>query len=296
MSLRRVAGLAMAGAAGCVAYGSLVERRWYRLARLTVPGALRREGRLRVLHLSDLHLVAGQEHRRRFVAGLADLDHDLVVVTGDLLGAPGVEALAASTLAPLTGPGRPGLVVLGSNDRFAPVPRAPWTYFAGPSSGRVGQRLETDRLVELLAEHGYRTLEDATALVETRAGPVAVAGLADPHLPWTRLPPADALRPVDDAETVLNLGLVHSPYLAALDVLAEAGYDLLLAGHTHGGQVRLPGVGALVSNCDLPLDRARGLSRHRDRWLHVSVGLGHSRYAPFRFACRPEATLLELTA
>ena len=93
---------------------------------------------------------------------------------------------------------------------------------------------------------------------------------------------------------VLNLGLVHAPYLRALDALRAAGHDLLLAGHTHGGQVRIPGIGAVVANCDLPLDQARGASQYRDRWLHVSPGLGHSKYTPFRIACRPEATLLEL--
>jgi uncharacterized protein len=110
------------------------------------------------------------------------------------------------------------------------------------------------------------------------------------------LPPPEQVAPPAGSDALLNLGLVHAPYLAALDVLVDAGHDLLLAGHTHGGQVRLPGIGALTANCDLPLDQARGLSRHRGRVLHVSPGLGHGRYAPFRFACRPEATLLELTA
>ena len=92
----------------------------------------------------------------------------------------------------------------------------------------------------------------------------------------------------------LRLGVVHSPYRRALDAFAGNGYDLVLAGHTHGGQVRLPGVGALVTNCDLPRDRVRGLSRWGSSWLHVSAGLGTSKYAPFRFACRPEASLLEV--
>jgi predicted MPP superfamily phosphohydrolase len=97
-----------------------------------------------------------------------------------------------------------------------------------------------------------------------------------------------------EGDAALHLGLVHAPYVAALDALSTAGHDLLLAGHTHGGQVRLPGVGALTANCDLPLAQARGESRWRGRRLHVSPGLGHSKYAPVRFACRPEATLLEL--
>ncbi|MFW5934037.1 MAG: metallophosphoesterase, partial [Actinomycetota bacterium] len=254
----------------------------------------RRPGRLGVLHVSDLHLLPGQDHRMAFLARLGELDHDLTVITGDLLGAPGTEELTADAVAPLLGEGRPGLVVLGSNDRFGPVVKAPWRYLTEPGHRAHGQPLDTPRLVARLGDHGYRVLVDRTERVETRAGTVTATGLDDPHLPWTRLPSAAELGEVD-ADALLHLGLVHSPYLAALDTLVDAGCDLLLAGHTHGGQVRLPGLGALVANCDLPLDQVRGASRHGGRWLHVSAGLGHSRYAPIRFACPPEATLLELT-
>jgi predicted MPP superfamily phosphohydrolase len=93
----------------------------------------------------------------------------------------------------------------------------------------------------------------------------------------------------------LRLGLVHAPYRRALDVFDRYGFDLALSGHTHGGQLRVPGLGALVANCDLPLRQTRGTSRHgTGLWLHVSAGLGHSRYAPFRFACRPEANILDI--
>ena len=290
------------GAAGvaCVAYGTLIERRWYRLQRIGLPGALRRpadtpDGRLRILHVSDVHLVPGQDHRIRFLADLARLDHDLVVATGDLLGATDAEDLTADALAPLTAGDRPGLVVLGSNDLYGPVLKSPLAYFTAPTRRVHGPLLDTQRLIGRLAEYGYTTLRGATTVVKTRAGVVGVGGFDDPHLDQTVIPPADVVT-VDAPEAVLHLGLVHAPYLAALDVLVDAGHDLLLAGHTHGGQVRVPGIGALVANCDIPLDQARGASRYRGRWLHVSAGLGHSRYAPFRFACRPEATLLELSA
>jgi uncharacterized protein len=296
--LRGAAAIALAGAS-CVAYGALIERRWYRLTHLRVPGVLRRPGTLRLLHVSDLHLSPGQTHRVDFLTSLADLDHDLVVATGDLLGAVGMEDETAAALAPLTSGGRPGLVVLGSHDVYAPTPASPFRYFRGPSEQPVegGVRLETDRFLSLLEDHGYRTLRGEATVVATAAGQVATGGFDDPHLPTTVLPdPADVAPPAAGAEDVLlHLGVVHAPYLAALDVLVDARHDLLLSGHTHGGQVRLPGVGALVANCDLPLDQARGLSRYRGRWLHVSAGLGHSPYSPFRFACRPEATLLELT-
>lgn len=283
------------GLAG-VGYATLVEPRWYRLRRITVPGALRSPdaGPLRILHVSDVHLVPGQHHRSRFLASLGELDHHLVVATGDLLGAEDAETLTARALAPLTTGDRPGLVVLGSNDVYGPVPKSPLAYLTQPERRVHGPVLDTRRLVEELAAVGYRTLSNEAVALDTPAGRVSVGGLDDPHLDPDALPPVDRVR-LADPDAVLRLGLVHSPYLAALDLLQEAGYDLLLSGHTHGGQIRLPGVGALVGNCDLPLDQVRGRSRHGDAWLHVSAGLGHSRYAPVRFACRPEATLLELT-
>ena len=80
-----------------------------------------------------------------------------------------------------------------------------------------------------------------------------------------------------------------------LDRFAADGYDLVLAGHTHGGQLRLPGYGALVTNCGIDRSRARGASRWGAHMrLHVSAGLGTSPYAPLRFACPPEASLLTL--
>jgi predicted MPP superfamily phosphohydrolase len=100
------------------------------------------------------------------------------------------------------------------------------------------------------------------------------------------------------------MGVTHAPYLRVLDQLAGDGYETVLAGHTHGGQLCLPVKGALVTNCDLDTGRAKGLHRHPahapagtagSSWLHVSAGLGTSPFAPVRFCCRPEATLLTLT-
>ncbi|MEX2328296.1 MAG: metallophosphoesterase [Nitriliruptoraceae bacterium] len=291
----RVTAAVLAAGVGCVAYGTFVERRWYALRRVTVPGVLRGGGRLRILHVSDVHLVPGQDHRVRFLEELSGEDHDLVVATGDLMGAAEAADATVAALAPLTREGRPGLVVLGSNDLYGPVVKSPLSYFLPPRRRAHGARLDTQRMIDGLAAHGYRTLCNEAVTLDTPAGTVVAGGIDDPHLDTTVMPTADEVAgpPVDDA--VLRLGLVHAPYLEALDVLVEAGHDLLMAGHTHGGQVRLPPIGALVGNCDLPLDQVRGLSRYRDRWLHVSAGLGHSRYAPFRFACRPEATILDLT-
>ncbi len=293
-----VAGLAGAGLAGAALLGyATLEARWYRLRKLVLPDTLRRPGAtLRLLHVSDVHLAHGQEHRVRFLRSLAELEPDLTVITGDLLGDVGIEDLAVDAVAGLTGPGRPGLFVLGSNDLYGPLMKSPHRYVTHRRLPIHGTPLDFDRLVERLDAAGYTTLRNGAAAVETRAGDVAVGGIDDPHLDETVVPEPDVLTPSAAGLTdgVLNLGLVHAPYLRALDALTSAGHDLLLAGHTHGGQVRIPGIGAVVANCDLPLDQARGESRYRDRWLHVSPGLGHSKYTPFRVGCRPEATLIEL--
>ena len=127
-------------------------------------------------------------------------------------------------------------------------------------------------------------------------------GVSDAHRQWDRLedlPAAiDALGPREPGTSVL--GGTHAPYQRVMNRYIELGADAIFGGHTHGGQVCLPGFGALVANCDIPLTQAKGLSTWtqggRTVPLNVSAGCGHSIYAPVRFACRPEATLLTLTA
>ncbi len=277
-----------------LAYGFL-EAHWYRLRHLhltgvTAPGT----PPLRILHLSDLHLSPLHRRLGDFLAGLAAEDYDLVVATGDLLGDRDMEEQVVAMLAPLTADGRPGVAVLGSNDFWAPRPRNPLTYFTGPSEVQHGGvRLDTEAMVAGLARTGWTTMRSGGGNVAVRGGVVGLSAIDDPHDPATTLPDVAALAP-PAGPTLVHVGLVHAPYVDALDRLVDAGAELLLAGHTHGGQVRVPGVGALVDNCDLPLNKARGASTHRGVPLHVSVGLGTSKYAPVRFGCRPEATLLTL--
>jgi uncharacterized protein len=280
------AGVAAAGSA-CVGYGILVERDWYRLRRERVEALDPGQAPLTVLHLSDLHMTASDARRVAFLERLAAEPVDLVVLTGDMLGEPaglGPVLEALGRFRPRLG----AVAVLGSNDYWAPRFRNPLTYFMGPSSrrGRSSPRNPWRELVEGLEARGWTVLSNHRGPL----GDVELAGMDDPHI--RRDDPATAVPANGDARPRLRLGVVHSPYRRALDAFERNGYGLLLAGHTHGGQVCLPGVGALVTNCDLPRDRVRGLSRWGSSWLHVSAGLGTSKYAPFRFACRPEASLL----
>ena len=281
-----VIGTLAATGVACVSYGVLVERHWYRLRRETVPVLEQGQPPCSILHLSDFHLLARDTRRQRF---LAELPVDLVVVTGDILGEPAALEVALESLRrfrPRTG----AVAVLGSNDYYSPRFKNYFAYFLPRRPRRLPKAHNPWReLVDGLERMGWLVLSNQRA----RVGDLELAGMNDPHI---RLDDTAVVVPPNGDGTRVRIGVIHSPYQRNLDAFERSGYQVVLAGHTHGGQVRLPGIGALVTNCDLPRDRVRGLSRWGSSWLHVSAGLGTSKYAPFRFACRPEATLLTLQA
>jgi predicted MPP superfamily phosphohydrolase len=281
-----VLGVAVLGAL-CVGYGVLVERRWYRLARYRLdilPAA--GPDTIGVLHLSDLHVVRND---RRLTAFLARLPRpDVVVVTGDFLAEPEAVETAVAAVRPVRGR-LASWFVLGSNDLFVPRPLNPLLYFVPPSTRRRrrARRGRVHDLVRQLTEDGWRDLDNTRCLTDLDGVPVEVTGLHDAHIDradFRVLPRRETGR--------LGIAVMHSPDSAP--EAAACGYDLVVAGHTHGGQVRLPIVGALVTNSALPTRLASGLIRMAGSWLSLSPGLGTSKYAPFRFWCRPTAMWLEL--
>lgn len=299
--------LAALGAVGAVGAGAAIwgigiERYLFTVrehdARILPPGSRP----VRVLHLSDAHMAPWQRRKQRWIAALADTWRpDLVVNTGDNLGhEQGLRGLRAA-LDPLRG--IPGVFVHGSNDHAAPTPRNPLRYFTGPSAVSVaGEPLDTQALDGYLADElGWLNLNNDVGSVEVAGVRLDAFGVSDAHRGWDDL---DALPELlddlkaDIAPAAATLGVTHAPYRRVLDEYVDLGADVIFAGHTHGGQVRVPGFGALVANCDIPLRQARGFSRwtHRGRTvpLNVSAGLGHSIYAPVRFACRPEVSLVTL--
>ena len=288
--------------AGVLAY-SLIEAESFRLRRTTVPLLPSGSADLRLLHLSDLHMTPRRHRLQAWVASLAELKPDLVVVTGDFLAHEDAVEPVVLSLAPLLDV--PGTFVLGSNDYYAPRVINPFSYFAGPSDLHPDRpELPWPDLVARLTDAGWVHLPNARTMVTAGGRTVEVRGVDDPHI--ERDDYAEIAGSAD-ASADLAVGIAHAPYLRVLDAMAADGVDVTLAGHTHGGQVCIPGIGALVTNCDLDRKRASGLSQYErplmefaphppDMWLHVSAGLGTSPYAPIRFACPPEATLLTLTA
>ncbi len=290
---RLLVGGSVLGAAA-LAYASAYEARAYRLRRLTAPVLPPDVRPLRVLHISDLHLTPAQKGKRDWVRSLAGLEPDLVINTGDNLAHPDAVPEVLDALGPLLD--RPGAFVLGSNDYYSPVLKNPLRYLWADTGDSARQReidLPWGDLVSGLRAGGWSDLGNARATVEAAGVRFALRGVDDPHIARDNYQTVAGAVATDEGDVAL--GVVHAPYQRVTDAMAEDGVSLVLAGHTHGGQVRVPGYGALVANCDLSPSRARGLTRHTDRtWLHVSAGVGTSPYAPIRFACPPEATLLTL--
>lgn len=297
--LARALGAAVLGGLATTAY-AVSETRQFVLRRATMPVLPPGHRPLRLLHLSDLHLTPGQRRKQDWVRSLADLEPDLVVDTGDHLSHRESVPYVLDCLDGLLD--LPGVFVFGSNDYFEPTLRNPLRYLLPDDGTRHTDSplLPFDELREGLTDAGWLDLTNTHGRLRVAGLDVAFAGVDDPHLEYDRL--EDVAGPAD-READLRLGVSHAPYLRVLDQFARDGYDAVLAGHTHGGQVCLPGGRALVTNCDLEPARARGLHRHPatsspgdpgSSWLHVSAGLGTSPYAQIRVACRPEATLISL--
>lgn len=300
--VRSVAGIAATGAAA-LAWGTLVEPRLFALRRHTLP--VLRPGSLpvRVLQLSDIHMVPGQRAKAEWIRSLAALEPDLVVNTGDNLSHLEAVPDALAAMEPLLE--RPGVFVMGSNDYYAPTVKNPARYLTADHAKVRGRRIPmpTEELRAGLTDRGWVDLDNARTSVTVGAERLDLVGVDDPHI--HRDDYAAVSAPADPAATT-TIGVTHAPYQRVLDAMTGDGARLVIAGHTHGGQLCVPGYGALVTNCDLDRRRAKGVSRwwpgagssrsvpHDAAWLHVSAGLGASRFAPVRFACRPEATLMTL--
>ncbi|WP_122819725.1 metallophosphoesterase [Varibaculum vaginae] len=296
---------------------------------------------LRILHLSDLHLWSGNKWLTKYVASLAEFTEiDFVALTGDnFCDASGLDMLRRA-LTPLLK--LPGAFVFGSNDYYSGQFKVPLHYFfpeKKPKLRRVPD-LPTTEFRNFLISGGWNDLNNQVATLEVtspaRQGRlaqqvlVALSGTDDPHIGRD-----EAVQlPNTWGKADLRLALTHAPYARVLDQYAACAADLVLAGHTHGGQVCLPGYGALVNNTDLPLAYSGGICSWQmgtvenpaprvrlgrtyppvdlqrltaqagilnpattgKTTVHISRGLGTSKFTPVRLACPPEATILTISA
>ncbi len=292
-----------AGAAGLT--WALAEAHAFTLREVTAPALAPGSRPIRVLHLSDLHLMPSQRDKIAWVRDLARLSPDLVVNTGDNLSHPASAPELFKAFGSLLD--LPGVFTLGSNDYFGPGLRNPLRYLLPDSRSKGSHQGPPDlpgrELQRALVARGWTDLANARAVLEIGGQRLSFVGTADAHMNLDRMPPAT--RSERPPSAVAHVGVTHAPYLRVLEDFREDGCDIAFAGHTHGGQLCLPVIGALTTNCDLDNGRAKGLHGWPDAtpdvdpssmWLHVSAGLGTNPYTPVRFFCRPEATLVTLVA
>ena len=281
--------------AAVLVWATLIERNAYVVRKESLRILPRDSKPIRVLHIGDIHMAPWQKRKQRWVSRLARLQPDLVINTGDNLGHIDAVEPVLSALTPLMK--FPGVFVNGSNDLRAPVPRNPFEYLRKPSDRSEGPELDTARLHAGFRTAGWLNLNNREGQLEVNGLKLGFLGVDDAH---------DELDDLDSLRTQRNrldgsgliIGVTHAPYMRVLESMTTTGASLIFAGHTHGGQVCIPGFGALTTNCDLPVKYAKGLSSWtfggRHAVLNVVAGLGHSIYAPVRFACRPEVRLLTL--
>jgi predicted MPP superfamily phosphohydrolase len=244
---------------------------------------------IRVLQIGDIHLAPWQKRKQRFIKGLTKHPIDLVVNTGDNLGhSKAIEPLL-DCLQPLLE--KPGVFVNGSNDYYAPVPKNPISYIFHASEAPKSAKLDTAKMTNAFKKAGWHSLNNKAVDLEVEGNPIRFIGVDDHHIGKSNL----SELPASQAFTI---GLTHAPYLEILRGLTLRGAELIFAGHTHGGQVRVPILGALTTNSDLPNKFARGTSgwsfEGKNSILSVVAGLGNSIFAPVRFFCRPEVRLITL--
>ena len=269
----------------CVLYGVLIEHSWFRITRRRLdilPADA--PGPITVLHLSDLHFTTREPRKTRFIASLPKAD--ITVITGDFLAEPAAVETVVAAIRPALGTGA-SWFVLGSNDYFVPRPLNYLAYFRKERHPRRAHRGRAADLRAQLTVQGWEDLTNVRRDVEINGLSIELLGLDDAHIYWHDLTVAPRTEP-----DRFGVAVMHSPDSAP--ETAALGYDLVLAGHTHGGQVCLPFVGALVTNSSMPRRLVSGLIRMGGTIMYLSPGMGTSKFAPFRFWCRPEAAFLEL--
>lgn len=262
-----------------------IEPNWYLIRRKSfrIKKAIGKP--LTILHLSDLHFTKDRFLLGRFFDRLARLDLDFVFVTGDLIDQETGIVPCVANLKKLK-PKKGTYVVLGNHDYRQYPHFDPFIWvLTGRSFSRP--RLEVEELKMGLRGAGFFLLENENRVVPLHEGKEAIViGLDDPVTGRADL--KKAFRGIENG--VLHLALTHTPKV--FPALTQHGVDVAFAGHTHGGQIRVPGYGPL------PWVRWREPvvdSTHQFGFLGlISRGMGAHPFARLRLFCRPEACLIRI--
>lgn len=242
---------------------------------------------LRILHLSDLHLQKGDDKKLAFIRAITDDDFDMVVLTGDIF-----QFSDSFDYGPFLLSRQPRLgayAVFGNHDYYD------YSLF-NKSFGRLLRKFRHPQVKKDVTPHrkaleagGFKVLvNQALNLPEHN---IFIAGVDYPGIKNSEL--AALMQQAPASPGLLKLALFHLPW--RLDNLARAGFDMAFGGHTHGGQIRIPGFGALITDSELHRSEASGLFWRGKTAFHISRGLGADPRSNIRLFCPPAATVIELT-
>ena len=233
----------------------------------------------RIAHVSDLHNAEMGKDNETLLTMLRDADPDMIAITGDLIDSRNTDIEVALQFI-----------------REA-VKIAPCYYVTGNHEARVNEYGELKAGMEVA---GVTVLEDVRTEISMEGETITLIGVNDPSYQTDYLfgdsetvmdTKLEELHTEDDVFTIL---LSHRPEL--FDIYADHGMDLILSGHAHGGQFRLPFIGGLVApNQGLFPEYDAGIYTENNTNMLVSRGVGNS-ILPFRINNRPEVILIELQA
>ncbi len=267
-------------------WASLVEPHWYRLRRIKLRNQKKIRKPISILHLSDVHFIKNPGSKRRFFQKLSMLNPDLIFLTGDIIDNNDGIDTAIQMISGLRA--RYGtFLVLGNHEYYDYHWLDNIRYHLGYGKTAV-TRNNVPRFIAELRKIGVHVLVNESMKLDVHGTPVFIGGTDDPvtqSIDFER-----ALHGLGPQS--LNILLVH--HLDALLKLSHHGVDLVFAGHTHGGQIRLPFLGPLVCETQLPRRYVEGLHDYKGTTVFVSRGLGAGRSLFPRFLCRPEAIFFEL--
>ncbi|MFM8841368.1 MAG: metallophosphoesterase [Actinomycetota bacterium] len=265
----------------------------FQIRRVALPILPKGRDSLRILHFSDIHLVPRQRRAIEFIRSWSELDPDIIISTGDHIAHEDSIPLLRDALGPLLE--KPGFFVFGSNDYYGPRFKNPVRYLMPDRGDRIhGPEFDWRMLDFALSESGWVNLTDKITQTKVSGVTIELRGTDDAHLERDDYSRVQQIRGNVD----LSIGVTHAPYKRLISAMATDEVDLVFAGHTHGGQIRIPwfgGTRSLTTNCDLPNWRSRGVTRvPGEPWLHVSAGMGHNPWTPFRLFSPKEVSLISL--
>ena len=266
----------------------------YKIREASIPILPPGSPDIRVLHFSDLHLTPRRKSEISDIKSFISLKPDLVISTGDFLAHRDAVPVVLDALDELLN--LPGLYVFGSNDYYEPSFKNPLKYLMKDDGTRkLGKELPWQELDYGLSQRGWINVNTSKVTLKVKDILIEARGTDDAHLGRDNY---SVVKGDVNPNAQISIGITHAPYSRVLNSMATDKLDLIFAGHTHGGQIRIPwikGSKALTTNCDLPLWRSRGVTKiDNEPWLNVSAGIGTSPFAQIRVLCPSEITFLTL--